>query len=122
MYLRRKEREAREVAEDLTIRKGDLNTKREQVTMLKGSMAQQATAQIALTSQNTALQVQVRALQSQIDDYSRTISDLPESSEKEVEALKLETTESEMVRRKLHYMVQELKGLFCHVRPHLMFG
>ena len=62
MYLQRKEREAREVAEDLRIRKGDLNTKREQVTMLKGTMAQQATAQIALTSQNTALQAQVSAL------------------------------------------------------------
>ena len=123
MDLRRKEREAREVAEDLRICKGDLDSEREQVAMLKGSVAQQATAQIALTSQSTALQAQVSALQSQIDDYSRTISDLRfrlELSEKEVEALKLETMESEMVRRKLHNMVQELKGnirVFCRVRP-----
>ena len=123
MDLRRKEREAREVAEDLRICKGDLDREREQVSMLKGSVTQQATAQIALTSQNTAFQAQVCALQSQIDDYSRTVSDLRfrlESSEKEVEALKLETMESEMVRRKLHNMVQELKGnirVFCRVRP-----
>jgi len=123
MDLRRKEREAREVAEDLRVCRGDLEREREQVATLKGSVAQQATAQIALTSQNTALQAQVGALQSQIDEYSRTISDLRfklESSSKEVEALKLETMESEMVRRKLHNMVQELKGnirVFCRVRP-----
>jgi kinesin family protein C1 len=67
MDLQRKEREARQVAEHL-------DSEREQA-MLKGSVAQQATAQIALTSQNTVLQAQVSALQSQIDDYPRTISD-----------------------------------------------
>lgn len=123
MDLRRKEREAREVAEDLRVCRGDLEREREQVATLKGSVAQQATAQIALTSQNTALQAQVGALQSQIDEYSRTVSELRfslESSSKEVEALRLETMESEMVRRKLHNMVQELKGnirVFCRVRP-----
>ncbi len=76
MDLRRKEREAREVAEDLRVCRGDLEREREQVATLKGSVAQQATAQIALTSQNTALQAQAGALQSQIDEYSRTISDL----------------------------------------------
>ncbi|KAK2459328.1 hypothetical protein APHAL10511_008653 [Amanita phalloides] len=123
MDLRRKEREAREVNEDLRVCRGDLEREREAVASLKGSVAQQATTQIALTSQNSALQAQVSALQSQIDDYARTISDLRlklESSDKEIEALKLETMESETVRRKLHNMVQELKGnirVFCRVRP-----
>ncbi|KAF8636137.1 hypothetical protein AX17_003760 [Amanita inopinata Kibby_2008] len=126
MDMRRKEREVREVTEDLRICRGDLEREREQVAMLKGSVAQQATAQIALTSQNTAFQAQVGALQSQLDDYTRTISELRlklESAEKEVEARKLEAMESETVRRKLHNMVQELKGnirVFCRVRPVLV--
>ncbi|KAF8624912.1 hypothetical protein AX15_005644 [Amanita polypyramis BW_CC] len=121
--LRRREREVREVNEDLRICQGDLDREREQVAMLKASVAQQTTAQIALTSQNTALQAQASALQTQMDDYMRTISELRlklESSGEEVETLKLEAMESEMVRRKLHNMVQELKGnirVFCRVRP-----
>ena len=42
MDLRRKEREARKVVEDLRICKGDLDSEREQVAMLKGCVAQRA--------------------------------------------------------------------------------
>jgi len=42
------------------------------------------------------------------------------SAQKQVEDTKKEAMESELVRRKLHNMVQELKEnirVFCHVRP-----
>ncbi|KIL56904.1 hypothetical protein M378DRAFT_188507 [Amanita muscaria Koide BX008] len=126
MELRRREREVRETSEDLRVCNSDLEREREQVGLLKGSVASQATAQIALTSQNTALQAQVSALQTQVDNYARTISEMRiklEESDREVAELKLEAMESEMIRRKLHNTVQELKGnirVFCRVRPVLM--
>ncbi|KAM6496531.1 kinesin domain containing protein [Amanita muscaria] len=126
MELRRREREVRETSEDLRVCNSDLEREREQVGLLKGSVASQATAQIALTSQNTALQAQVSALQTQVDDYARTISEMRiklEESDREVAELKLQAMESEMIRRKLHNTVQELKGnirVFCRVRPVLI--
>ncbi|PFH53260.1 hypothetical protein AMATHDRAFT_73463 [Amanita thiersii Skay4041] len=123
MDLRRKEREAREVAEDLKICRNDLEGEREQVATLKGTIAQQATTQITLTSQKTALQAKVNALQAQIDEYTRNLSNLQhklQNAETEVTILRHEAMESETVRRKLHNMVQELKGnirVFCRVRP-----
>ena len=123
MDIKKRDRELREVNEDLRICRADLERERETVSSLKNTIAHQSTAHLTLTTQNHALEAQSAALQSQIDVYSRTVSELTlklETAQKEVEELKKEAMESELVRRKLHNMVQELKGnirVFCRVRP-----
>ena len=123
MDVKKRDREIREVNEDLRIYRSDLDRERETVSSLKSTISHQSTAHLSLTTQNHALDAQSAALQSQIDVYARTISELTlklESAQREVDDLKREAMESEFVRRKLHNMVQELKGnirVFCRVRP-----
>ena len=123
MDIKKRDREIREVNEDLRICRGDLERERETVSSLKSTISHQSTAHLSLTTQNHALEAQSTALQSQIDVYARSVSELTlklESAQKQVDELKKEAMESEFVRRKLHNMVQELKGnirVFCRVRP-----
>ena len=123
MDVKKRDREIREVSEDLRMCRSDLERERETVSTLKSTISHQSTSQLTLTTQNQAMQAQATALQSQIDVYARTVSELTlklESAQKEVDDLKKEAMESETVRRKLHNMVQELKGnirVFCRVRP-----
>ena len=123
MDVKKRDREIREVNEDLRVCRSDLERERETVSSLKSTISHQSTAHLSLTTQNHALEAQSTALQSQIDVYSRSISELAlklESTQKQVDDLKKEAMESEFVRRKLHNMVQELKGnirVFCRVRP-----
>ncbi|TBU60560.1 P-loop containing nucleoside triphosphate hydrolase protein, partial [Dichomitus squalens] len=121
--LRRKDRELREAAEDLRVCQGDLDRERETVRALKATVAQQATAQLSLTAQIGAMQAEKSAVQA---EYERTVgsrADLAlqlERALKRCEELEREAREGESVRRKLHNMVQELKGnirVFCRVRP-----
>ena len=121
--IKKRDREIREVNEDLRICRSDLERERETVSSLKSTISHQSTVHLSLTIQNHALGAQSTALQSQIDVYSRSISELTlklESAQKEIDDLKKDAMESEFVRRKLHNMVQELKGnirVFCRVRP-----
>lgn len=123
MDIKKRDREIREVTEDLRVCRSDLERERETVSALKNTISHQSTAHLTLTTQNHALEAQSTALQSQIDVYARTVSDLTlklEAAQKQVEDLKREAMDSELVRRKLHNMVQELKGnirVFCRVRP-----
>jgi len=123
MDIKKRDREIREVNEDLRICRGDLERERDTVTSLKNTIAHQSTAHLTLTTQNNALEAQNTALQSQLDAYSRKVSELTlqlETAQKQVEDMKKDAMESELVRRKLHNMVQELKGnirVFCRVRP-----
>ena len=123
MDVKKRDREIREVNEDLRVCRSDLDRERETVSALKNTISHQSTAHLTLTTQNHALEAQSVALQSQIDVYARSVSDLTlklESAQKQVEDMKKEAMESEFVRRKLHNMVQELKGnirVFCRVRP-----
>ncbi|TEB36837.1 P-loop containing nucleoside triphosphate hydrolase protein [Coprinellus micaceus] len=92
MDLRKKEREAREVTEDLRVTRNELERERGTVDHLRTTLAGQSQAQLTLTAENTALQNTV------------------------VE----EVFESETIRRKLHNTILELKGnirVFCRVRP-----
>ncbi|KAI0080229.1 kinesin-domain-containing protein [Panus rudis PR-1116 ss-1] len=123
MALKRKERENRELQEDLRVCKSDLEREREMNTTLKATIAQQSTSQITFTTQITALQAQVTALQTALDVCNNQKSQVEyniESAQKRIAELEDETRKAEMVRRKLHNMVQELKGnirVFCRVRP-----
>jgi kinesin family member C1 len=123
MDVKKRDREIREANEDLRVCRSDLERERETVSSLKSTISHQSTAHLSLTTQNHALEAQSTALQFQIDVYSRSISELTlklESAQKQVDDLKKDAMESEFVRRKLHNMVQELKGnirVFCRVRP-----
>ncbi|KDR70965.1 hypothetical protein GALMADRAFT_75658 [Galerina marginata CBS 339.88] len=123
MDIKKRDREIREVNEDLRICRSDLERERDTVSSLKNTVSHQSTSHLTLTTQNHALEAQSTALQSQIDIYARTVSDLTlklETTQKQVDDLKKEAMESELIRRKLHNMVQELKGnirVFCRVRP-----
>ncbi|KAI0060654.1 kinesin-domain-containing protein [Artomyces pyxidatus] len=123
MDVKKRDREIRELNEDLRVVRGDLEREREAVGLFKSTIAQQETAQLTLKVQNNALQAQISALQSSFDFSAETVSKLRldlETAQKRVATLEQEAREAEMVRRKLHNMVQELKGnirVFCRVRP-----
>lgn len=123
MSLKKRDREIREVNEDLRMCREDLERERTTVSSLKSTIAHQSNAHLTLTTENHSLQAQNAALQSSIDVTSRNVSDLRfqlEAAERKVAEMKEEAMESESVRRKLHNMVQELKGnirVFCRVRP-----
>ncbi|KAA1468982.1 kinesin-domain-containing protein [Dentipellis sp. KUC8613] len=123
MDLKRRDREIRELEDDLRVVRGDLDRERTVVGELKSTITQQSTTQVTLTAQNQALHAQINALQSSFDYSAETVSNLRmdlEKARERVEELEQEAREAEMVRRKLHNMVQELKGnirVFCRVRP-----
>ncbi|KAF9440576.1 kinesin-domain-containing protein [Macrolepiota fuliginosa MF-IS2] len=123
MDVKKRDRELREVKEDLALARGDLEREREVVGGLKNTLNQQSTAHMALEAQVQAMQAQNSLLQNQNDDFAHTVAEYQlqlESNEKKIAELKNEILESEIVRRKLHNMVQELKGnirVFCRVRP-----
>lgn len=119
----RRAREAREREDELRTLKEDLESTREMVATLKSTMAQQASVQITLNAQVGVLQAEKSALVTQLDELSASISKGAldyRDARKKIERLEAEAREAEMVRRKLHNMVQELKGnirVFCRVRP-----
>ncbi|KAH9921726.1 kinesin-domain-containing protein [Epithele typhae] len=121
--LRKKDRELRELNEDLRLAQSDLERERETVKGLKATVSQQATAQLSLTAQIGAMQAEKAAFQAEYNRTAGSRADLAvqlERATKRVEELEREAREGESVRRKLHNMVQELKGnirVFCRVRP-----
>ncbi|TFY71283.1 hypothetical protein EVG20_g1728 [Dentipellis fragilis] len=123
MDVKRRDREIRELEDDLRVVRGDLDRERTVVGELKSTITQQSTTQVTLTAQNQALHAQINALQSSFDYSAETVSNLRmdlEKARERVEELEQEAREAEMIRRKLHNMVQELKGnirVFCRVRP-----
>ncbi|KAH7910196.1 P-loop containing nucleoside triphosphate hydrolase protein [Hygrophoropsis aurantiaca] len=123
MDLKQRSREIRELNEELRLARGDLERERDTVSSLKANVSQQSTAHISLTAQISALQAERSALQAQLDAGTSTISqrnlDL-ESALRQINELEEEVREGESIRRKLHNLVQELKGnirVFCRVRP-----
>ncbi|KZV72464.1 kinesin-domain-containing protein [Peniophora sp. CONT] len=123
MDLKKCEREKREMKEDNRLLRDDLERERTTVSSLKGTIAQQETSQLTLKVRNDALQNQIGALQSSFDYSAETVSKLKldlETSQKRVQELEEEVREAEMIRRKLHNTIQELKGnirVFARVRP-----
>ncbi|KAI6001279.1 kinesin-domain-containing protein [Pisolithus albus] len=116
-------REAREREEELRVVKQDLETARETIACLKSTVAQQSSVQATLNAQIAALQAENSELRAQLDDLSSAVSKGAleyADAQRKIEQLENEAREAEMVRRKLHNMVQELKGnirVFCRVRP-----
>ncbi|KAF8552228.1 kinesin-domain-containing protein [Imleria badia] len=123
MQLQKRASEIRQLSENLRVAKEDLHREKASVTSLKSMVSNQSAAQINLNAQMNALQTERDALQAQLDTVSSTASqqDLDhQSALRRIAFLEQEAREAEMVRRKLHNMVQELKGnirVFCRVRP-----
>jgi kinesin family protein C1 len=121
--MKKRDRIIRELNEDVRMLRDDVVRERETVSTLKSTISQLTTSQLTVTTQKDALQAQINALQCLLDQSTRTNSELRlalESAKKKCEDLKYEAREAEGVRRKLHNMVQELKGnirVFCRVRP-----
>ena len=112
----KKDRELRAVNEELRVCRSDLEREREAVSALKGVLAQQSTTHLTLTTQNTMIQSQLEAYQTTAAELTAQLAE----AERVIGEMKKEAMESELVRRKLHNMVQELKGnirVFCRVRP-----
>ncbi|KAG2357858.1 P-loop containing nucleoside triphosphate hydrolase protein [Suillus spraguei] len=123
MDVKSKAREARELADELRLAKSDLERERDTVSNLKATLSHQSTSHITLNAQINALQAQKAAMRMQLDAVMTTSSDKTldlETAHRRILDLEQDARESEMVRRKLHNMIQELKGnirVFCRVRP-----
>ncbi|KAF8835948.1 kinesin-domain-containing protein [Paxillus ammoniavirescens] len=123
MDIQKRARETRELTEELRLAKEDLERERGVVSTLKSTVSHQSTAQITLNAQVNALQVEKTALQAQLDAVTSTVSQRTldqQAAMRRIAELEAEAREAELIRRKLHNMVQELKGnirVFCRVRP-----
>jgi kinesin family protein C1 len=123
MTLKKRHREIRELQEDIRVQTADLEKERATISMLKGTISHFKNTEITVTTQKTVLQAQIYTLQASLDESAATVSQLRlslEAEQKKVEKLEAEAKDAEDIRRKLHNMVQELKGnirVFCRVRP-----
>ena len=123
---RRREREIRELKDELMDLTKMYEAEKETASALKATVAQQSAAQFTLKTQNEVLSAQLSALRASFDhssaDASQVRLDL-QSARARIQSLEDELHEAEATRRKLHNLVQELKGnirVFCRVRPLLL--
>ncbi|KAJ3131889.1 Kinesin-like protein kifc1 [Physocladia obscura] len=90
---------------------------------LKNSLSTQSTSLITLESDIRASKVKIESLESLCSDHLTQIMDLEsklKASEDKVANLEKRLRDDETIRRKLHNMIQELKGnirVFCRIRP-----
>ena len=123
--LRKRDRKLQDLEEDLRLSAQDLSRERSSSSILKATISEQSTTFVALKAQINALQAQLTAVQASSDCNSSTASEYRlkwEDAEQKVQRLEQDLQEAEMSRRRLHNMVQELKGnirVFCRVRPPL---
>ena len=123
--LRKRDRKVQELEEDLRLSAQDLSRERSSSSILKATISEQSTTFVALKAQINALQSQLTAVQASSDCNSSTASEYRlkwEDAERKAQQLEQDLQEAEMSRRRLHNMVQELKGnirVFCRVRPPL---
>ena len=125
--LRKRDRKVQELEEDLRLSAQDLSRERSNSSILKATISEQSTTHVALKAQINALQAQLTAVQASSDSNSSTASEYRlkwEDAERKAQQLEQDLQDAEMSRRRLHNMVQELKGnirVFCRVRPALPF-
>ena len=123
--LRKRDRKVQDLEEDLRLSAQDLSRERSSSSTLKATLLEQSTTFVTLKAQINALDAQLTAVQASSDCNSSTASEYRlkwEDAERKVQQLEQDLQEAEMSRRRLHNMVQELKGnirVFCRVRPPL---
>ncbi|KAL7421256.1 kinesin-like nuclear fusion protein [Cryptotrichosporon argae] len=143
----RKDRERRGLENELRDSRDELGRERDTVRELKQSLASQATLHMTLSAQLTASQTQLAVLQAEVERATLAVSamkaELEVGRERALDAeaaaaeqiraaeaacaarvaeVESELREAETIRRKLHNMVQDLKGnirVFARVRPAL---
>jgi kinesin family member C1 len=121
--LRKRDRKVQELEEDLRLSAQDVSRERSNSSILKATISEQSTTHVALKAQVNALQAQLNAVQASSDSNSSTAVEYRlkwEDAERKAQQLERELQDAEMSRRRLHNMVQELKGnirVFCRVRP-----
>ncbi|KAI0272374.1 P-loop containing nucleoside triphosphate hydrolase protein [Gloeopeniophorella convolvens] len=120
---RRRERELHDATADLATTREDLERERKASAALRDALSQSNTANTSLQAQSSALQSQLDALRAANDGTAETVMTLRlelEAAQRRIGELEEEAHEAEMTRRRLHNMVQELKGnirVFARVRP-----
>lgn len=121
--LRRREREVRELGEDLRLAREDLEKERATTSRLKSEALESQNTRLALQAQIGILQSQVQRLQSEVEGGAAgSIAlgiQLREATEK-LSLLEEEASRNEVERRRLHNLVLELKGnirVFARLRP-----
>ncbi|KAI4518177.1 C-terminal kinesin [Schizophyllum commune Loenen D] len=122
---RRRDRELRELSEDLRMARADLERARCEATELRAAVSAGTTAQLTLQAQKAALEARCEALASQLEAVTTGKENVAKENEDlraEVARLKAEAVKHEEIRRRMHNEIQELKGnirVFCRVRPPL---
>lgn len=125
--IRKRDRKVQELEEDLRLSAQDLSRERTNSSILKATISEQSTTHVALKAQINALQAQLTAVQASSHSNSSTAAEYRlkwEDAEQKAKQLEQDLQVAEMSRRRLHNMVQELKGnirVFCRVRPVLPF-
>lgn len=123
LELRKRDRKLRETEEDLRVSTTDLRRERDSNSLLRATISEQSTAHLAFNAQLGAVQAQLSACQATSNTSNSSASHYRlqwEEAEKRVQYLENEVQEAEMVRRRLHNLVLELKGnirVFARVRP-----
>jgi kinesin family protein C1 len=101
----------------------ELESERESGRTFKATLSTQTTKTTTLHTQNDLLRSELTALRSTLSTDSTSLTTLQHAlstAQSRITTLEQEAREAEGVRRKLHNMVQELKGnirVFCRVRP-----
>ncbi|KAJ3577034.1 hypothetical protein NP233_g44 [Leucocoprinus birnbaumii] len=121
--MQQRAKEMEDITEELRLCREDLERERENTTQLRVVIGEGETkvseleTQVSdLEGQNSRLRAQNAGLEASLAETRRQLS----ASDDKLSILKQEVVEAEFERRKLHNMVQELKGnirVFCRVRP-----
>lgn len=123
--LAKRERERRDLEDDLRTCKADLEEARGQVRDIKAALNAQAMAQITMTAELATLREQNRSLQLDNEQQAGSVAQMKskvDEADERVKEIQEELRAAETIRRKLHNQVQELKGnirVFARVRPAL---
>ncbi|KAF5348299.1 hypothetical protein D9756_010534 [Leucocoprinus leucothites] len=121
--MQQRVKDVEDVSDELRLCREDLERERENATQLRTTIGEGETrisefeARVSsLEAQNAELRAQTETLEASLSDTKHHLA----ASDAKLLELKQEVVEAEFVRRKLHNMVQELKGnirVFCRVRP-----
>jgi len=117
------DREIRNLKADLKLSNSDLERERMLTKSLRDTLSEQSAAHIALESSHSAVCSKIEKLTADLEERRRSVIELERllqvATEEETNA-KHKLREEETMRRKLHNLIQELKGnirVFCRVRP-----
>jgi kinesin family protein C1 len=121
--LAKRERERRDLEDDLRTCRADLEEARGQVRDVKAALNAQAMGQITMTAEVSTLRGQNDSLKSELEQRKTSMvemKDMVDKADERVKEIQEDLRAAETIRRKLHNQVQELKGnirVFARVRP-----